>query len=301
MSVCTACSLQFTAGTYVVPCICCNKLYHGTTECAQLSATEIRVIQLKNQVMVFKCKTCQDNGNTSLRELQVDIEQIKTACDQITPMAVNINNIEKDIKELKAETAQIPQIQNKLKTLESNVNILSNKNQNSRFIDERVIHEVQSRLEKSKNIIIYNIDDSINNTDLPNKVQDILKNIPINTLDIKTTRIGKSDNNNSSGNSSTKPRPVVVTLKSHQDVMLVLRNKDNLDKIYKVNSDKTKLQQLQLHQAYAELTSRTEAGETDLIVKFINNVPSVIKKPGTLDSTVINLSSNSKNTSTNVK
>lgn len=91
---CTACDQGFSKGDVIAVCNICNDLYHanntvevlndsgekiGIKNCANLTASEVRVLELKKKkpVLVYRCPSCAASGNedTTLREIVADLQQ----------------------------------------------------------------------------------------------------------------------------------------------------------------------------------------------------------------------------------
>ena len=101
-----------------------------------------------------------------------------------------------------------------------------------------------------------------------NNARQYLNNINENIHIFKILRLGKR---------SAKPRPLKIVLKSPDDVKLVFKNRDKLPN-NRVKNDYTPMQQQQLRKIYDELQQRKNNGENDIMVKFINNTPTIIKQ-----------------------
>ncbi|KAJ8671320.1 hypothetical protein QAD02_002579 [Eretmocerus hayati] len=144
-----------------------------------------------------------------------------------------------------------------------------NNNNNRSVISDNIYLEVQERMTTAKNIILFHVPENPNILMGVQQVQCILKEIPVDTSNIHTYRIGTPAANTA--------RPMIVTLNSPQDAHLVLKNKMQIDKIFIVGLDKTKMQQAQYKRAKSEMDQRLSAGEKDLIIRFVNDIPTVVK------------------------
>ncbi|KAJ8665612.1 hypothetical protein QAD02_007274 [Eretmocerus hayati] len=101
-------------------------------------------------------------------------------------------------------------------------------------------------------------------------VMDILGHTSVNMDNMKVLRIGNQV--------GSEPRPLLITL-TQQDVMRLLKNKNRTGKNYLVTDDRTRLQQNQYKNAANRLLKRTQGGERNLMIRYINNSPTVIKLP----------------------
>ena len=72
MSECVNCKKHFASGSSIVPCIICRGLFRADTTCANLSASETRVLELKKTpMMVYRCQGC-----TTQSDLYPDVRQM---------------------------------------------------------------------------------------------------------------------------------------------------------------------------------------------------------------------------------
>jgi len=132
------------------------------------------------------------------------------------------------------------------------------------------------RQSRARNIIFFNISEF---TSLPGQLTDtstvneILNCIGLQFNSITVRRLGKQSN---------KPRPLLATLPTSSDVFDVLRVKRKLlsttnFKDIRIASDRTTQQRQYFSKTIAQLKLRNDAGEDNLYIKFINNVPTISK------------------------
>lgn len=98
-------------------------------------------------------------------------------------------------------------------------------------------------------------------------------NILIYFITINIIRLGKTTN---------KCRPIRATLPNQHDVYDVLKNKRKLSnlvdfKLISISTDRTILQRKHLKSVIDELNARKTAGEADLFIKYVNNLPVISK------------------------
>lgn len=84
------------------------------------------------------------------------------------------------------------------------------------------------------------------------------------------------------GKVSNQCRSIRITLQNQHDVFSVLKNKIKLrhcDKFkhIKFSTDRTLFQRKYFNSILDELNNRKSAGETDLYIKYVNNIPTVSK------------------------
>lgn len=136
--------------------------------------------------------------------------------------------------------------------------------------------EIQERNEKSKNIIVYNIEECKSmvvseRVDYDKlHITKLLENLEMDTThNFKVARIGKP---------SQKARPIRVMFHDQLLAKECLKRKKKLNgSNLNIKSDLTLAQRTQIREAYAELALRKEKGETDLIISFRKGIPLIIK------------------------
>lgn len=133
-----------------------------------------------------------------------------------------------------------------------------------------IIKEVEERLMKKNNIILYEVVDKNNIQDDFKSISNILAKIDL-IVNIKNfSRLGKYDDK------AEKPRPLLIKLGSSDEVASVFKNRKLFTNI-KIGNDRTKKQRDLYKKASIELNSRTNDGEENLFIKNINGIPTVIE------------------------
>jgi len=133
----------------------------------------------------------------------------------------------------------------KIEHLESKVSKLELSSNNSTSLNqEHIFAEISDRQSRSRNIILFNIPETPNqtNSDDKNYVSNIFKKIDLSIEPINIIRLGKITN---------KCRPIRATLPNQHDVYDVLKNKRKLInsvdfKIISISTDTTMLQRKHL-------------------------------------------------------
>lgn len=192
----------------------------------------------------------------------------------LTWSCTNCSDLGNDIDELKAIIVKLTKEVNELKS-QKFMNL-----DNLTF--ENVLHELEDRQNRKKNIIIFNVEErkSDNKTERINKdkevVTQILQALPGNVSDINLApvRLGKYDENNS------KVRPIKITLNDSNMVHDIIHKTKNLMdapnlKHIRISLDRTKRQVEFYKSVKAELEARVAAGESNLKIKHINGVPQI--------------------------
>lgn len=169
---------------------------------------------------------------------------------------------------------QVPAMRKLVSELQQQVQDL--KTQQSKGIDvELIIREVQERQNRSCNVIAFGIPESKSTSVEERKNHDkkeivkAFETVPnCDVGDITTIRLGKFDCN--------KARPLKILMRSKSSAVSVLRNKNLLPTGIKVKSDLTPYQRDHLTKLRAELDERTNQGEKDLTIKYVNNLPKIV-------------------------
>lgn len=237
-----------------ITCDLCKGCAHGV--CAELSRTEIQCLKSKDRKISFHCTSCSD---------------MKHAIAKINELTTTVDALKKEILGLKTNSGTpIP-------TAPSN-NCCGLKN------TETVIQEVLEREKRRRNIIIYNVPEQVDLTRSESTaadtetVKEILTTLEIPVIDIKAVRLGKFD--------STKvnsKRPIRVCLCNDNDVIKSLKNSVHLKSIDKfktisVSKDKTPFQMNLYRSVKTELDARRAAGETDIFIKHIRDIPQIVRR-----------------------
>lgn len=243
--ICKTCTLQVNSKSPGLQCIFCMDFYH--IKCIKITKTQLDVLSSINGC-IWKCTGC-----TSLKSDNDKLINIIESLQQ------TVNSLKNEIRELRDAQKKVN-------------------------ITDSIINEISDRQKREKNIIIYKLKEQ-DGTSTEKKTADLLtvKNI-IKTIspdicvnDIKTFRLGKSDNRHA---------PVKVMLSSREDVLKILRNKRKLkDSNYNVHisTDQTKMQQEYFSKLKSELSERKQNGEPDLYIKYVNGIPNICQpKNGTL-------------------
>lgn len=236
---CTCCGQLFDSHKTVSCCIC-KKAY--SYACMQLSTAEARRINAKIGIS-WTCPTCIDLGD--------DLNALKAA-----------------IVGLREQIAALQ----KSGTTKSDL-----------LRTEEIIQEVADRESRKNNIIIFNLPEDVTAgggglaaADV-GAVGDILAVLEAPAVSVKPIRLGKFD--------PSKPercRPLKVSLPDSRIIGKILRNNKKLKSTDKfkavyVGKDRTPFQSNLYRTVRREYLDRREAGETDIVMKYIKDVPTITK------------------------
>lgn len=215
-------------------------------------------------------KTTQNKLITSINSFR---EDRKLMAKKVADIDCKLVFISKQFDEILANNSSLV---TKIEHLESKVSQLEVSSSNSTSLNqEHIFAEISDRQSRSRNIILFNIPETPNqpNSDDKNYVLNIFKKINLCIEPINIIRLGKTTN---------KCRPIRATLPNQHDVYDVLKNKRKLSnsvdfKLISISTDRTILQRKHLKSVIDELNARKIAGETDLFIKYVNNLPVVSK------------------------
>lgn len=146
---------------------------------------------------------------------------------------------------------------------------------------EETISELNERQTRAKNILIFGIDEQVGNTEERRDKDLNISEAVLNKISpdepthiVKTFRIGKNINN-------SRPRPIKVVLSDQYEAKRILRLKGNLlsteFSAVTIKDDKTHKQMEFLKSVQDELKSRLNNGESNLTIKYIKSIPTIVK------------------------
>ncbi|KAJ8685253.1 hypothetical protein QAD02_021046 [Eretmocerus hayati] len=133
--------------------------------------------------------------------------------------------------------------------------------------------EMQNRVSRLNNLIMYKVEEIDANGARTNdltQVQNRLRNVADITIQgIKVRRIGQVKDG--------KPRPILIEMRSHHDVIRVMGSRKSLPNGILVASDKTKAQRAHLSSLYAEVSRiNEEKGSRVKAVRYVNSKPCIV-------------------------
>lgn len=241
---CASCQQDFNDNDKFATCDSCHIAVHANERCASLSLTEVRAILLQKRSLAFFCQEC------------------RSAFKSVPLLIRQINDLKLEVLELKKEV-------NTLKEQKS-------------LGTEDIYHEVQDRLSRANNFIIFNAEEQKSDIlserveadkKLTDKVLEQLGCGNVSNNIVKVVRVGKVSHN--------KTRPVKVICDNSQLVKSILKSKAALYSTnYRVSADLAILQQKQMKVAKTELSRRKQAGESNLTIRTRNGIPVVMSIDG---------------------
>lgn len=203
------------------------------------------------------CGKCSELSATELRVFCLQNPKLSYLCADCQEGLKQVPMLRKLVSELKEQVMELKE------------------NQPTAVNVDVIIQEKVERENRSRNVILFGIEEAntsrqedIKSHD-KSQVLDALAQVPLQESELVTTiRLGKPIAN--------KPRPLKVILRSRQNAIKILKTKSKLPSSISVKSDMTPYQREQLKKLRLELTERTNNGEKDLTIKYINGQPKII-------------------------
>ncbi|KAL5243134.1 hypothetical protein ACI65C_010544 [Semiaphis heraclei] len=162
-------------------------------------------------------------------------------------------------------------IDTKIENLESKISTLEAKPASSiESTPEDFFSEILDRQARSRNLIFFNVPElpSDSNSNDMQSILEVFRHIDTDVIPVNLLRLGKASN---------QCRPIRITLPNQHDVFNLLKNKSKLRqtdnfKHVSFSTDRTLLQRKHLKSILDELNLRKSAGETDIFIKYVNNM-----------------------------
>lgn len=254
---CDKCEVQ-VADLDRICCDQCSKCFHPI--CAGLSRQEAICIKAKDRKISFYCDKCKSliNSITNLNAIVVELK------DQID----KLNTDFKDLKtKFDSQKTAIDKDAVKTQTASGDINMIA-----------ELMEEVNEREIRSKNVLIFNMPESLKTTKDERHEDDALRATNIITTcssvdisNLRTYRLGKYN--------ASRNRPMKVIMESRSDVIKVLQNKRkvNIDNV-KIGPDQTKMQQKHFKDLANQINELKRNGVTNKIIKYINGIPRIVTK-----------------------
>ena len=148
--------------------------------------------------------------------------------------------------------------------------------------------EIEDRLKRRNNVIVFNIPESDTQSS-EYDMEAVKAHVGISLSDelltgVRHFRLGKRFTVPSTTSKANRPRPVKILLYSPEAALRLLKFRP-LDRTgkssnaIKISSDKTPKELAELKDLREELVARTLAGEPNLSIRYINNVPTIVTRP----------------------
>lgn len=245
-------------------CDSCKRFF--CAQCAELTASEIKCLQLKGKrKLIFLCQDCESGF-------------------------WKVPSIIKELNELKE---QIGKLSNQIKDLQRNDQIRKdeqpNKVEPTPGMSNEIFEEIYERESRKKNIIVFGKPEIRQLSNTQNSFQeektttlDIIKsvcpNLDIKVDDIQLYRLGRPN--------EVKPRPVKVIFSSNNIASTIISQAKHLKTSQQfshisISSDKTPRQMEDYRRIKQQLNERIQAGESNIKIKHINGIPKIVNSTTT--------------------
>lgn len=290
MSICSSCNSGFSGGQLIVPCVCCNNLFHGTIECTGVTASEQKVFTLKTKqpLLVFRCKTCADSGGKNspfaqaLSELRDATSELASSNTKISALHDDLVNMQKEIIGVKSEVekvkSDVEEVKSDIINIKERIQPLPSESDFVEVLDavrkmpgvDEIDREIQERIRRSCNLFLYNVaEPSIGNADVRDVVVDLFKNI--NNLDVGKITARRIPSK-TSGIS-----PILVGFSSREEVLRVIGAKKRLPSYVKLSVDRTRHQRETFKSVLDAVKEHNHSNPTNkLVVKYKNGIPTAV-------------------------
>lgn len=244
MKICSKCENK-EDNSQIFQCDSCKSYLCET--CGDISATEIRCLQMKKRRLLFICPEC-DQG---LRQVPLLVKKINELQNQLDEMKTLVD---------KLTSGQSPS---------------QNQRCDDIMLNEQLIQELNERQSRSSNVIMLNIAESGKSDrnaridDDTMKVKEIIELTETAVNNVKVYRLGKYVEG--------KTRPLKVVLPDQSCALSILKNRSKVTNI-SIFGDKTKMQQDFYKNVRAKLEELKQQGDNNKIIKYINNIPTIVDK-----------------------
>lgn len=235
-----------------IKCDGCGRLLHIT--CSELSTNEL------------KCYELRPSSKRRLKYICIDCEQ---GVHQIPKLISMIAGLTEDVRKLKEEAVA-----------GCGPSMVSQSMVNS----EEIISEMMERSRRSANLIIYGVLEAGSTkqeqaTQDAGMIRELLNELEIPEENIKPYRLGKYD-----ATKQLRSRPIRVKLSSSEAVQRVMqkfykvKSAERFSKFSKlsVSPDRTPHQIAYYKAVKADLNTRLGKGETNIKIKYMNGVPTIV-------------------------
>lgn len=265
-----------------------KKMDADVKELKQLDIKEMPKIKSNISKLQMELNECMKRCDDFL-ELKTDIGKLK---ENVTQYRTTVLQLQAEVKESNAKNMQAKQSYAdilKVNILESEISDfkvqlanLNNPlekikpNNNTESVEEMAA-EMNDREKRKKNVLMFGIAEPINkdkeerrSADKVAVNEELEKIIPKeNMRNIQLYRLGKYNEG--------RCRPIKVIFEKNDDALSAIKNKSNLKEQIYIKRDQTKLQREYLKEVLEELEKRENNGEKNLIIKYINYVPKIVK------------------------
>lgn len=207
-------------------------------------------------------------NRTVISSFKSHTKKLNRLIKKVDELLINVSTQLEENREFKSKIGDIGK---KILTIENSISQIENYSFEHVIVTE--LMEIQSR---STNILLFNLPEGDDHKDLEN-IKNIFSDLNENILHFTFTRLGKFKST-----TPDKPRPVIIHFTNQSDVSTILRVQKNLKSSMKwsnirFSSDKTIKQREEMANLRKTLQLRRDNGEKDVIIKYVEGIPSIVK------------------------
>lgn len=229
----------------------------------------------------MECIKCRVSNNDAIIQCDGCNRYVHTECSELNASELKVMGLKgKRLLKFYCEDCTmgvrlVPELIKKVDDLHKEIIQLTTQSQGNRcstFTEDEVIAEIQERNKRSRNVIMFNLPE-LGDDDL-NSVREVVTAVTNENLNIeKIVRFGKKNKNGI--------RAIKVTFSRTEEADRVIRaRKNNIkDKKIFIQIDMTQRQRECSEKLRAEIVMRREKGERDIMLKYIQGVPRIVKQP----------------------
>lgn len=273
----------------------CDRWFH--VSCTSLTQSEYAKLA-RDDSRKWSCMR-DDCINIVKQPMNMMLNQLTKLTDTITDLAKKVDTLTLIPGKIDQIILQVDDLNNNLMSLEKRVSDNETKMNNledsvkrmssptNGIQPEDMIAEIGERARRAFNVMVYELPESASTNVETRKNYDLdlivhlfrCSKPDFDITGVKTYRVGKK--------LVGKIRPLKVILKNEQDARLIVSkfsseaatNASITFSSVKVSRDKTPLEQKYFKNLVAELEERKSRGESNLTIKFRNNIPFIVNIP----------------------
>jgi len=246
---CYICSKIITRNSSLITCSSCNK--------SSIHASCFSQSNVNNIPNGLKCSVCSSQSSPLNSTILHEINKI------FEILEVTNSKLDALVEENKSFREKIDSLESRIAKLEAEPTALPDK------------MKLQDSISREKNIFFFNVPESnVNELNDNAVVSDIFSNIDVDIPFTKIIRLVKV---------GPKPQPLKVICKVKSDIGLILKSKSKLRnspsmKNFHISLDQRAYQREQYKSLRSVLISRRNNGESNLVIGYTNDIPTIIKQ-----------------------